>query len=313
MGLAQEDHAQPGLADAAPHGQGQLARQQHPVEGELPAAVAAGQGQLPVQGGRVHPDAHGGDLEGPLQHRVPQQDVPVQRPVVIVGGPAVVGPARLQLAADAHEEGGGVVLHPGVLPLLGGQVGPAVLQLLGGDEGHLGVHQGQGGELRVHRPDGGLGVGHRLDDGAHRLLQKGLVPVPGGDDLLPVPLVHVHRVEIVQLLVPADGVHVGVQPLAHRELIAVQGHALPLGQGVDHLGLPPGEGDVEGDRALHSVQVVVEAAGRLHKQGGGHPAQAQGPPEGVGEQPLEQADGLLGVVQIQTGGVPLGDDGLFHG
>ena len=81
--------------------------------------------------------------------------------------------------------------------------------------------------------------------------------------------------EIVQFLVPADGVHVGVQPLPHRELVAVEGQALPLGQGVDHLGVPPRVGHVEGHRALHAVEVVVQAGGRLHKQGGGHPAQVE--------------------------------------
>ena len=81
--------------------------------------------------------------------------------------------------------------------------------------------------------------------------------------------------EIIQLLIPADGVHVGVQPLAHGELVAVQGHALPLGQGVDHLGVPARVGHVEGHGPLHAVQIVVQAGGRLHKQGGGHPAQVE--------------------------------------
>ena len=34
VGLAQQQHGHPGLADAAPHGQGQLTVEQHPVEGE---------------------------------------------------------------------------------------------------------------------------------------------------------------------------------------------------------------------------------------------------------------------------------------
>ena len=38
--------------------------------------------------------------------------------------------------------------------------------------------------------------------------------------------------------------------------------------------------------------------------------QVEGAAQGVLKQALEQADGLLGVVQVQAGGVPLGDDGL---
>ncbi len=243
---------------------------------------------------------------------VPHQQVAVEAPVVIVGGPAVMGLAGLQRPADTHEECGGVLPHPEILPLLGGQVRPAVLQLLTGDEGHLPVQRGQGSQLGEYRAQGGLGVRQGSHDGGDGGLQIVRVAVPGGDDLLPVPLVHVDRVNVVQLLVPADGVHVGVQPLPHRELVAIEGHALPLGQRVDHLGLPPGEGDVKGDGALHAVQVVIQAGGCLHKQGRRHPAQTQGTPQIVLKQPLEQADGLLGIIQVQAGGIPRRDDGDGH-
>lgn len=147
MGLAQQKHGQTGLADAAADGQGQLVGQEHLVEGQLTAVVAAGDGQLAVQGGGVHADAHGGELNGPVQGLVPEEDVAVQGPVVVVGGAAVVGLAGLQSAADLHEEGGGVVLDPVVLPLLGGGVGPQVLQLLAGDEGDVPLDLRQDAQL----------------------------------------------------------------------------------------------------------------------------------------------------------------------
>ena len=146
-----------------------------------------------------------------------------------------------------------MVLHPGVLPLLGGEVGEGVLQLLGGDEGDRLVDLGQDAQLGEDRAQGLLGVRHGADNGLHRVLQVVQVPVPGGDDLFPVPLVHIDGVEVVGDLVPADGIHVGDQTFPHREVVVVQGHALPLGQGVDHLGLPPGGGNVKGDRPLHAV------------------------------------------------------------
>ena len=111
VGLAQQEHGQTGLADTAADGEGELVLQQQLVEGEFPAAVAAGGFQLPVQGGGVHPDAHGGELNGPAQQVIPQKNVPVEGPVVVVRGPAVVGLAGLQGPADADEEGGGMVLH----------------------------------------------------------------------------------------------------------------------------------------------------------------------------------------------------------
>ena len=92
----------------------------------------------------------------------------------------------------------------------------------------------------------------------------------------------------------------------------VQGHALPLGQGVDHLGVPPGGGDVEGDGPLHAAQVVVQASGRLHEERRGHPAQVERTAQRVLKEALQESDGLLGVVEIQAGGVPLGNIGLIH-
>ena len=49
VGTTQQQQAQAALANAAAHGQGQLARQQRLVEGQAAAVVAARDGQLPVQ------------------------------------------------------------------------------------------------------------------------------------------------------------------------------------------------------------------------------------------------------------------------
>ena len=48
MGAAQQQHAQPGLSNAAAHGIGQLAAQQRLVEGQGTAVVAAGGRKLAV-------------------------------------------------------------------------------------------------------------------------------------------------------------------------------------------------------------------------------------------------------------------------
>lgn len=83
------------LADAAAHGQGQLAIQQHLVEGERAAVVAAGDRQLGVEGLGVDADTHGRDLERMAEHFVPVEDIAVELPIVIVGGAAVVLDAGL--------------------------------------------------------------------------------------------------------------------------------------------------------------------------------------------------------------------------
>ena len=93
MGLAQQQHAQAALADAAADGERQLARQQRLVERQGAPPVAARQGELAVQRLGVHPDAHGRDLQRPVQQWVVEQQVAVQAPVVIVRRAAVVGAA----------------------------------------------------------------------------------------------------------------------------------------------------------------------------------------------------------------------------
>src|SRR5699024_10623156 len=108
VGAAQKQHAQPALADAAADGASQLAGQQRLVEGQGPAAVAARLGQLAVQALGADPDAHAAQLVAAGQRVVPEQQVAVQVPVVVVGGAAVVGFAAAQLVPDLHQEGGAV-------------------------------------------------------------------------------------------------------------------------------------------------------------------------------------------------------------
>ena len=49
VGGADHQHTKTALTDAAAHGEGQLAGEQHLVEGKLPAVVAAGDGDLLLQ------------------------------------------------------------------------------------------------------------------------------------------------------------------------------------------------------------------------------------------------------------------------
>ena len=244
------------MADTAADGQRQLALQQHFVEGQLAALLAAALFQLVAHGDLVHTDAHGGDLKATLQHVVPHKDIAVEGPIVIVRGAAVVGLAgALEVVADLHEEHGMVLLTNGVLPLSGGLIGPAVLQLLGGDEIDLPVQLGvQAGESDLQ---GVIGLAYGAHDSANGLAQVVLVAVLPGDDLLPVPLIHIDGVGVIHFLIAADGIHVGEQALAHIELVFLQRQALPLSQRMDYLGVRTNIGDVEGDGALDTVEVIV--------------------------------------------------------
>ena len=107
------------------------------MEGERAAIIAAGLGELAIQGRGAYPDAHGGDFKGLMEHLVPEENVAVEIPVVVVGGAAIVGLAAFEFAADALDEDGFLLGTDAVFTLFGGELRPAILQLLGGDEGHV--------------------------------------------------------------------------------------------------------------------------------------------------------------------------------
>ena len=97
-----------------------------------------------------------------------------------------------------------------------------------------------------------------------------------GHHTLPVPLIDIERVQVVQLLVSADGVHIGDDAVALGHLVLSQRHTLPLCKRVYHLGLSLGHilyGKCHG--ALRSAQVVVHAESLQHKERCRHTAQAQ--------------------------------------
>ena len=147
-------------------------------------------------------------------------------------------------------------------------------------------------------------------DAAHHILQKSERAVALGDDSLPVPLVHIERVEIVELLIGANGVHVGVDAVARLHLVFSQRQALPFGQRVNHLsaGLTHVL-DGEGNGALHTVEIVVDTQTLQHKEGGGNTAQTQLRGEILLKEFLDLLNAQLGLACAQKGLVNLG---LYH-
>ena len=157
-----------------------------------------------------------------------------------------------------------------------------------------------------------LRVDEGVHNGLHRLLQVLHGTLLGSDDLLPVPLIHVGRVQLVQILIPADGVHIGIQTDAGAELIALQSQTLPLGQRVNHLGGSLHAVDVKGHGALHAVQVVVQSGSGGDEQGCGHAVQMERAGQFVLKQALEQADSLLSLVNRKQRGIALRKFDLTH-
>ena len=97
-----------------------------------------------------------------------------------------------------------------------------------------------------------------------------------------VRMVERHQGVKISAPVPCDIVTNSKNPrttdktLAGAEAILVQGIALPFCQAVHDLGLLVQAGNIERDRAFHTVQVIVQAAALHNKEGSGHALQVQG-------------------------------------
>ena len=108
--------------------------------------------------------------------------------------------------------------------------------------------------LRIFIPHFMLHVLDHLKDGTHRVLQRLLGPLFFFYDLFPVPLVYIAGMQIIQLLVPADGIHIRIQPFPRQESVITKRHTFPLSKRLYYLHIfVPDSGNVEPDRTLHSV------------------------------------------------------------
>ena len=71
----------------------------------------------------------------------------------------------------------------------------------------------------------------------HHLVQVFHASLLGFDNRLPVPLVDIQGMDVVELLVGAYGVHIGIDAVSRFDVVFSQREPLPFGQRMNHLGL----------------------------------------------------------------------------
>ena len=172
MRLAQQQHAQAGLPDAAAHRQRKLTLQQHLMERQISAVVASRKRQLAVERFRADADAHGGDLQRTVENRVVKENVTVHVPIVIVRRTPVVRLAGAEFSADTLNKDGSMLLGEGIFSLLGCQIGIEILQLLRGDEGHMAVQKRRIAELGILAAHGQLRIIDAGNDARDSLMER---------------------------------------------------------------------------------------------------------------------------------------------
>ena len=108
------------------------------------------------------------------------------------------------------------------------------------------------------------------------LFQEIEVALFGRHGAFPIPLIHVDRMQVIQLFVGADGVHVGIKTVTGSDAVSSEFHSFPLGQRMHHLGAAFTHiFDRERNRPFDAVQVVVDSRPGQHEKRRGDPAQIQ--------------------------------------
>ena len=207
------------------------------MEIELPTVFFARQLQLTQQTFLVHTDSHGRQFHRTAQYRIPNQDVTIQsheairvrcRPIIIVWSTTVMRLTIRQLSADTDNKDGSIGLGNQILTLLYGLVRIHTQQLLGMDEVNLlGQERLQ---LTVAFTNEELRTQDRSIDSLYDILQALQRAVFLPDNSLPVPLIHIERMQVVQFLVSTDSIHIGIDSVARLHIVFSQCQPFPFGQ-----------------------------------------------------------------------------------
>ena len=113
--------------------------------------------------------------------------------------------------------------------------------------------------------------------------------------------------DVVDFLVAADGVHIGVKAPALVESVPLESETLPLREGVDDLRLGPDGRDVEGDGSFVPVEIVVETGVLSYEKRRGNALERKRVAERVAEYYFDEFDGALRIVTVEARRVPFGD------
>ena len=73
-------------------------------------------------------------------------------------------------------------------------------------------------------------AGNRAADGADGRLQIIKRTVGRCDDLFPIPLIDINRMQVIHFLVAADGIHIRIQSLARLKTVFIERHPFPFGE-----------------------------------------------------------------------------------
>ena len=114
------------------------------------------------------------------------------------------------------------------------------------------------------------------------------------DHHLPVPLINIARVQIIEIFVSSDRVHIRIKAFSRFKSVSFECRPLPFREGLDDLiGLSGHCFDIELDRPLNTVQVIIQTGGLIDEQRSRYALQVHLAPELLLERIADELDRIL--------------------
>ena len=216
--------------------------------------------------------------------------------------------ARTKQFSYLHNEHSPVLTNYLILALLRRELGIHILKLLSGSKEHIALDSA--GQLREFRLDSIIRVRDGCNNGTNCIFQRLDIALLARDDFFPVPLVGINRVEVVEILVAADSVHIGIYALTGSKAVTHQRHALPLGKRLYDLCDRINSLDIKADRTLNAVKIIIESRCGIDKQRRGCALQVKCGSELALKRLLEITYRGLSLIKVEYRGIALGDIGM---
>ena len=122
-----------------------------------------------------------------------------------------------QFTTNTHDKHRPILLTNGFFALFRREMGIQLQQFFAVYEVYFGRKEGLEGGIGFASEI--LGTQYRRVNTAYGLLQKAKRALLGGNNHLPIPLIYVQRMQVIQLFIGTNGVHIGVNAIARLYLI----------------------------------------------------------------------------------------------
>ena len=250
------------------------------MEKQIGAFLGSGDLELPHHLILVYPNPHGGKFGCTLQNSVPDDDITIQSfisihgfstPVIIVRSAPVVGFTVGQVCSDPNNEYGAKFLCNFILAFLAGQIGILFIKLLGMDEADfLGQLRHDDRIESMEEKFTSLHIIPHLPDCIFQCIQGSLA---GQNGFFPIPLVHIYRMQVIQLLIGSECIHIGIDTIAGPNIIVPQHHPLPFCKRHYNFSFFVSKiFHLEANGFLKSVKVIIQPGPFQHKKWGCNPS-----------------------------------------